>query len=65
MIYSNPPKNIIKTNSNNIIKDNSNNTDSNLVIIKRGMPKLYEYNINQKYKKMSCSNFNEVLLKKL
>ncbi len=30
-------------------------------IIKRGMPKLYEYNINQKYKKPSCTKFDEVL----
>ena len=29
------------------------------------MPKLYEYNINQKYKKLSCNNFNEVLLKEI
>ena len=34
-------------------------------IIKRGMPKLYEYNINQKYKKTSCIAFNDSLLKKL
>ena len=34
-------------------------------IIKRGMPRLYEYNINQKYKKLSCNNFNEVLLKEI
>ena len=33
-------------------------------IIKRGMPKLYEYNINQKYKKTSCIAFNDSLLKK-
>ena len=29
------------------------------------MPKLYEYNMNQKYKKISCVNFNEVLSQKL
>ena len=29
------------------------------------MPKLYEYNMNQKYKKISCVNFNEVLTQKL
>ena len=29
------------------------------------MPKLYEYNINQKYKKLSCFNFNEILLKEV
>jgi len=34
-------------------------------ILKRGMPKLYEYNINQKYKKTSCIAFNESLIKKL
>ena len=34
-------------------------------MLKRGMPKLYEYNMNQKYKKISCVNFNEVLTQKL
>jgi len=34
-------------------------------IIKRGMPKLYEYNINQKYKKPSCTKFDEVLMNSL
>ena len=34
-------------------------------ILKRGMPKLYEYNINQKYKKANCIAFNDCLLKKL
>ena len=34
-------------------------------IIKRGMPKLYEYNINQKYKKPSCTEFDEVLMNSL
>ena len=34
-------------------------------MLKRGMPKLYEYNMNQKYKKISCVNFNEVLSQKL
>ena len=34
-------------------------------ILKRGMPKLYEYNINQKYKKASCITFNDSLLKKI
>ena len=34
-------------------------------ILKRGMPKLYEYNINQKYKKLSCIAFDEVLMKNL
>ena len=29
------------------------------------MPKLYEYNMNLKYKKLSCINFNEVLTKKI
>ena len=29
------------------------------------MPKLYEYNMNLKYKKISCINFNEVLTKKI
>ena len=29
------------------------------------MPKLYEYNINQKYKKINCCNFNEMLLQKI
>ena len=29
------------------------------------MPKLYEYNINQKYKKINCYNFNEILLQKI
>ena len=36
-----------------------------LKIIKRGMPKLYEYNINKKYKKMSSANFTEVLMENL
>jgi hypothetical protein len=31
-------------------------------ILKRGMPKLYEYNINQKYKKPRCTIFNEALM---
>ena len=31
----------------------------------RGMPKLYEYNINQKYKKISSANFTEVLMQKI
>ena len=34
-------------------------------VIKRGMPKLYEYNINQKYKKASCLAFNDELMKRL
>ena len=34
-------------------------------ILKRGMPKLYEYNINQKYKKQTCIAFNEILMKNL
>ena len=34
-------------------------------IIKRGMPKLYEYNINQKYKKLSCTKFDEALMNNL
>ena len=34
-------------------------------VIKRGMPKLYEYNINQKFKKANCIAFNEILMKKL
>jgi hypothetical protein len=34
-------------------------------IIKRGLPKLYEYNINQKYKKPSCIAFNEALMNSL
>ena len=34
-------------------------------IIKRGMPKLYEFNMNQKYKKQICITFNEMLMKKL
>ena len=34
-------------------------------IIKRGMPKLYEFNINQKYKKQICITFNDMLMKKL
>ena len=34
-------------------------------VIKRGMPKLYEFNINQKYKKPSCTAFNEVLINSL
>ena len=34
-------------------------------VIKRGFPKLYEYNINQKYKKTSCIAFNEILMNKL
>ena len=34
-------------------------------IIKRGMPKLYEYNINQKYKKLSCTKFDEALMNSL
>ena len=34
-------------------------------VIKRGMPKLYEYNINQKYKKASCIAFNDILMKRL
>ena len=41
--------------------------NNNLIfrILKRGMPKLYEYNMNLKYKKLSCINFNEVLTKKI
>ena len=34
-------------------------------VIKRGMPKLYEYNINQKYKKASCIAFNDMLMKRI
>ena len=34
-------------------------------IIKRGMPKLYEFNMNQKYKKQICITFNEMLMAKL
>ena len=34
-------------------------------ILKRGMPKLYEYNMNQKYKKQICITFNDMLMKKL
>ena len=34
-------------------------------MIKRGLPKLYEYNLNQNYKKISCVNFNEVLTQKI
>jgi hypothetical protein len=34
-------------------------------IIKRGMPRLYEYNINQKYKKTNCIAFNEILMNQL
>ena len=34
-------------------------------IIKRGMPRLYEYNINQKYKKANCIAFNEILMNQL
>jgi len=29
------------------------------------MPKLYEYNLNKKYKKVTCVNFNDILLKKI
>lgn len=36
-----------------------------LKILMRGMPKLYEYNINQKYKKISSANFTEVLMQKI
>ena len=40
--------------------------DNNIFrLLKRGMPKLYEYNINQKYKKQSCITFNEILMKNL
>ena len=35
------------------------------LIIKRGMPKLYEFNMNQKYKKQICITFNEMLMAKL
>lgn len=31
-------------------------------MLKRGLPKLYEYNINQKYKKPSCTLFEEILM---
>ena len=34
-------------------------------VIKRGMPRLYEYNINQKYKKVNCIAFNEILMNNL
>ena len=34
-------------------------------IVKRGMPKLYEFNMNQKYKKQICITFNGMLMKKL
>ena len=34
-------------------------------IIKRGMPKLYEYNLNPKIQDQSLNNFNEILLKNL
>ena len=34
-------------------------------IIKRGMPKLYEYNLNPKIQDPSLNNFNEILLKNL
>ena len=34
-------------------------------ILKRGLPKLYEYNINQKYKKPSCTLFEEILMASL
>ena len=34
-------------------------------IIKRGLPKLYEYNINKKYKKANCIAFNQKLMEKL
>ena len=34
-------------------------------IIKRGMPKLYEYNLNQKIEQSNTNNFNEILLNNL
>ena len=34
-------------------------------ILKRGFPRLYEYNLNQKYKKANCIAFNEILMNKL
>ena len=34
-------------------------------IIKRGMPKLYEYNLNPKIQDPNLNNFNEILLKNL
>ena len=34
-------------------------------LLKRGMPKLYEYNLNQKFKKTSCVAFNDMLMKNL
>ena len=34
-------------------------------LLKRGMPKLYEYNLNQKYKKTSCLAFNDMLMQNL
>ena len=34
-------------------------------IIKRGMPKLYEYNLNQKIEQSNINNFNDILLNNL
>ena len=34
-------------------------------ILKRGLPKLYEFNLNQKYKKPSCTLFEEILMASL
>ena len=36
-----------------------------LKMLKRGMPKLYEYNMNQKHKKINSVNFNEILTQKI
>ena len=47
------------------MRHSSINEDFILRMIKRGLPKLYEYNLNQNYKKISCVNFNEVLTKKI
>jgi hypothetical protein len=63
-IYS-LPKKLASRNSKSRFTHLSLQQNYAYKIIKRGMPKLYEYNLNPKIQDPSLNNFNEILLKNL
>ena len=63
-IYS-LPKKLASRNSKSRFTHLSLQQNYAYKIIKRGMPKLYEYNLNPKIQDPNLNNFNEILLKNL
>ena len=61
-IFSLPKKVLNKSSSKTRLVHLSLQQNFFFRVLKRGLPKLYEYNINQKYKKPSCTLFEEILM---